>query len=842
MSAFRATGDVRGTAGRPHRAALRIALATTITAVTLGGVTVPAQATGTTGDLAELPSAVRADLSPREVSAFGSATAGSGHDVIVVVPAGNSYRTTTVSSGSESDAVRAASILVNQPSVVAAGPDVEVFPAVLPPSAGADRRGEQWDYRRTGAGVHDAWLADKIGGVTVGVIDTGLAPHADFAPGTVVSGYDFTAENDYTSDGNGHGTHVAGTIAATTGNTGVDGFAPGVKLRIYRVFPDSGAGSTQDIIDAIKRAADDGVDVVNLSLVMGPASNTLTAGVVQTAVDYARAKGVVVVAAAGNYGAPCGIGQNPDTCGNPVMLPASLPGVIGVSSIDPAAALSPFSEHGAQIDVAAPGSQIVSTYIGSTTAYATMQGTSMAAPHVAAVAATVKAVSKGFTPDQVEAILESSAEDLGTTGRDDRFGAGLVRSDTAVTAARAALPRVNATPTASAVTQDVLNDRSVTVDVLAHATDPDGNPLTLAGVSAPAHGTATVVDGKVQYRAMAGYTGSDAFTYTVTDGSLTATGTVTLTVAAPSVVVQPLPTPPVVVAPPVVAPPAPAPPAPAPPVVTPPVAVLPVPAPPVVVPTPAPSPVKPATPSPGRPIDLGGGAKQYVGADGRPTTVHGAIGVTYSAKGGDTGILGAPRGEEFPVKASSGTDGRVQRFAANDGLVYWSSSTGAHEVHGAISRRFGQLGWEGSGLGFPTTDELPIRGGAASHFQGGSIYWSPATGAQVVKGAIRDRWASMGWETSHLGLPTGEEFPVRSADGTLGRVQAFTSGLVYWSPATGAQPVSGSFQGYYAGQGWECGNLGYPVSAELPTATGVMQRFQGGTLTWDRASGRVTRR
>jgi uncharacterized protein with LGFP repeats len=116
------------------------------------------------------------------------------------------------------------------------------------------------------------------------------------------------------------------------------------------------------------------------------------------------------------------------------------------------------------------------------------------------------------------------------------------------------------------------------------------------------------------------------------------------------------------------------------------------------------------------------------------------------------------------------------------------------------------------------------------------VYWSPGSGARVVVGAVRDRWAAQGWETGPLGYPvTDERCGLR--DG--GCFQLFQRGSVYWSPGSGARVVVGAVRDRWAAQGWETGLLRYPVSDEYPVPGGRAQRFQGGSLTWVAATGRV---
>jgi uncharacterized protein with LGFP repeats len=147
--------------------------------------------------------------------------------------------------------------------------------------------------------------------------------------------------------------------------------------------------------------------------------------------------------------------------------------------------------------------------------------------------------------------------------------------------------------------------------------------------------------------------------------------------------------------------------------------------------------------------------------------------------GRDTGFLGAPTSGE------NNTPDRPGRYMHFDGgSIYWSPRTGAHEVHGDIRGKWSDLGWERSFLGFPETDETstPDGIGRFNHFEGGSIYWTPRTGAHEVHGEIRDRWASMGWERGFLGYPISDELPTR--DG-VGRVSYFQGGAIHWRPGRG---------------------------------------------------------
>jgi subtilisin family serine protease len=276
------------------------------------------------------------------------------------------------------------------------------------PSGSDPYRSQQWDF--TKIRVADAWQKSTGGGVVVAVIDTGVdSTHPDLK-GNVLQGYDAIANRVAAgADGNGHGTHVAGTIAAVTGNgVGVSGVAPDVKILPVKVLSDSGSGTMSDTAEGIVWAADNGAQVINMSL--GSSSKVAA---VSNAIAYARSKGVTVVAAAGNE----------RSSGSPTSYPGADAGLIAVAATDSADKFASYSNAGSYVDVAAPGSGNISTYKGS---YASLNGTSMASPHVAAVAALLKGYKGSLTPDQIEAALEKSAVDLGTTGFDNDYGNGWV--------------------------------------------------------------------------------------------------------------------------------------------------------------------------------------------------------------------------------------------------------------------------------------------------------------------------------------------------------------------------------------------------------------------------------
>jgi serine protease len=270
------------------------------------------------------------------------------------------------------------------------------------------RRKEQWALDRLDA--NKAWETGTGSGQIVAVVDTGVdASHPDLA-GAVLPGHDFVDGDDNPADENGHGTHVAGIIAAQAGNgIGVAGLAPSAKVLPVRVLDADGEGDDADIAAGVVWATDHHASVINLSL-GGPEANT----VLKQAVAYAIRHGVVVVAAAGNSYFE----------GDPVMYPAAYPNVVAVAAVSFGDSRAIFSETGSYVSVAAPGLAVLSTYPGGR--YTTMSGTSMAAPYVAATAALVRQSHPDMSGDQVAERLKSSAQDIGAPGRDDEFGAGMV--------------------------------------------------------------------------------------------------------------------------------------------------------------------------------------------------------------------------------------------------------------------------------------------------------------------------------------------------------------------------------------------------------------------------------
>ncbi len=278
---------------------------------------------------------------------------------------------------------------------------------------------KQWNFRNIN--VEQAWDETKGEGITIAVIDTGVSKVPDLKLTKFVKGYDFVNNKDDASDDNGHGTHVAGTIAQSTNNGyGVAGIAYKASIMPLKVLSGSGGGTIADIAEAIKFAADNGADVINMSLGGGGASNMM-----EEAIKYAHSKGVVIVAAAGNEGR------------NSSSYPARYPNVISVSAIDAAGDKASYSNFGAGVDISAPGGSETGKIIQNTvnpstgeSVFVGFQGTSMAAPHVAGVAALIRATGVE-EPSEVLDILKQSSRKI-QEDHLNHFGAGHLDAGAAV--------------------------------------------------------------------------------------------------------------------------------------------------------------------------------------------------------------------------------------------------------------------------------------------------------------------------------------------------------------------------------------------------------------------------
>lgn len=254
--------------------------------------------------------------------------------------------------------------------------------------------------------------------ITIAVLDTGLdTNHVDLAP-KVLPGYDFLENDTVPQDPNGHGTLVAGIAAGISNNgIGIAGVSWGAQIMPLRVLDAAGNGSYDNVAQAILWATDHGARVINMSF-----GGTDFSEVVQTAVNYALERGVVLVAATGNAGATS------------VLYPAAIAGVIGVGATDSSNQLASFSNTGDGVDVVAPGISICSTSPGNQ--YSCLRsGTSMAAPQVSGLAALLASLPGMYYSDWIVSEIESNALDLGEPGWDPQFGFGLIQVGPAIISA-----------------------------------------------------------------------------------------------------------------------------------------------------------------------------------------------------------------------------------------------------------------------------------------------------------------------------------------------------------------------------------------------------------------------
>jgi subtilisin family serine protease len=275
-------------------------------------------------------------------------------------------------------------------------------------TAMAQRPELTWGVQRVRAPA--AWQQTQGAGVRVAIIDTGIdSSHPDLV-GQVDGGYSAITKSeaaDAYQDDNGHGTHVAGTVAALRDNRGVVGVAPMARLYGVKVLDADGSGNLSDVIDGIVWAASNDMQVANMSLGAPFGSDTML-----RALRFAKGRGLIIVAAAGNSGGSVG-------------YPGAYPETIAVSASDSNDALAGFSSRGPEVDFIAPGVDIVSTKMGG--GFVSYSGTSMAAPHVAGIAAM--AVAQGWTglsgPDGVMNQLKKAARPVAALTAEQQ-GAGMI--------------------------------------------------------------------------------------------------------------------------------------------------------------------------------------------------------------------------------------------------------------------------------------------------------------------------------------------------------------------------------------------------------------------------------
>ena len=374
--------------------------------------------------------------------------------------------------------------LRRNPNVIAVEPDGEVR---------AIAQSLPWGIDRIDADVVHT-DGNKGLGVKVAVIDSGIATHPDLI---VAGGYDFVNDDTDPTDDNGHGTHVAGTVAAKDNGIGVIGVAPDAELYALKVLGPSGSGSFSDVIAAVQWAVDNGIDVTNNSY--GSSANP--GGIVKSAFDNAEAAGLVQIAAGGNSGNCLGKG-------NSVEWPARYDSVMAVAATNANDQSPCFSSVGSALELAAPGVAIDSTVptgnceLCDPSGYMLLDGTSMAAPHVAGTAALVIAAGitdtsgNGLINDEVREQLNITAEDISLPS--NWAGNGLVDAEAAAYIGEVGDPPPPPPPppggvTATSVSPDYASLGEAKIVIISGTGFVAGATVALASGSGPTPSVSNVV-------------------------------------------------------------------------------------------------------------------------------------------------------------------------------------------------------------------------------------------------------------------------------------------------------------------------------------------------------------
>lgn len=282
---------------------------------------------------------------------------------------------------------------------------------LLPNAIPNDQYYRDYQWNLPIIGLESGWdISEGSENVIVAVVDTGVdLEHPDFQ-GQLVQGYNVVEDTNNPDDDNGHGTHVAGIISAATNNgEGIAGISWYSKIMPIKGIGSDGSGTAFDIASGIRWAVDHGASVINLSV-----GNYTPSDVLHEAVRYAFDRDVVLVSASGNDNT-----QQPG-------YPAAYPEVLAVGAVDYTGQRASFSNFGDYLDVVAPGVDIASTFPDNQ--YAALSGTSMASPHVAGLAALLRAANPDLTNQEIMDILRYNSSDGGTQGKDAFYGYGLVNS------------------------------------------------------------------------------------------------------------------------------------------------------------------------------------------------------------------------------------------------------------------------------------------------------------------------------------------------------------------------------------------------------------------------------
>ena len=373
--------------------------------------------------------------------------------------------------------------LNNDPSVISVEVDqkVNLLESVMSaaPVATAAAAYNQWNY--TALQLHPIHVHHIGSGTLVAVIDSGVNRTGTDLNGTpqvpqVLDGCDWVTSPTNVCRGtgvvdeNGHGTHVAGIIAAKNDGVGITGVAPGSQILPLRVLDANGSGYLSDIAAAIDYAVANNADVINLSL-----GGTTNYYLIEDAINRAVTAGVVVVAAAGNSGPNNTLPS----------YPAAYANVIAVAATDSSGVVATYSNQGSYLDIAAPGSAIISTY---PTGYASLSGTSMASPHVAGIAALM--LGAGTPAGEIKTRIQSTADNSIPRDNTNRYGAGIVNPFAALgcDANACTAPTPEPTPTATIASTGVINPGIV----IAPTSEPEPSAPTVTPEISPVVAVPTI--------------------------------------------------------------------------------------------------------------------------------------------------------------------------------------------------------------------------------------------------------------------------------------------------------------------------------------------------------------
>jgi serine protease len=451
------------------------------------------------------------------------------------------FRTVTLAAGETVES--ALSKYKGDKTVVSVEPDYIAYATAVPNDP---LFSYQWNMDNTtgsGINVKNAWDISTGSGVVVAVVDTGVAYETststgktytkapDLANTCFVAGYDFINNDTHPNDDNSHGTHVAGTIAQSTNNgVGVAGIAYNSCIMPVKVLDANGSGSYSAVANGIYYATDNGAKIINMSL-----GGSADSSIMRDAVAYAYTHGVTVIAAAGN-----------DNSSAPNYPSSYNDYVISVGATDYAKARAPYSNYGPDVDVVAPGGDtsadlngdgygdgILQNTFSSTNvnafSYYFFQGTSMATPHVAGVAALLIAHGNATSPDDVREALQSTAQDIGAIGKDTQFGYGLIDAFATLQWTGTTTPLVNQAPIANAgIDQTILVNDSVWFNGIGSSDDAGivsynwnfGDGMTAVGATTShIYTTAGIYTATLTVSDVEGLTGTDTTVVTVNEST-----------------------------------------------------------------------------------------------------------------------------------------------------------------------------------------------------------------------------------------------------------------------------------------------------------------------------------